>query len=117
MISPTLPIIIGLVGDIPSLLSIITKIGLDRIRKKQLEKDYYAKKFKDRLYHLYSKIMEDGKITEEEYETFSKLMSSYHEKKKSNEKDSSILTDKHYKEIDNQVKEKLKQLSIDQKVK
>ena len=96
-----MPIIIGLVGDIPSLISIlVTKIGFDRIRKRQLEKAYYAKEFKDKLFHLYSKIIEDDKITEEEYESFSRLMETYHEKKKSNEKDSkdsSILTDKDYK--------------------
>ena len=88
---------------------------MDKIRKKQLEKAYYPKEFKDRLYHIYSKIIEDGKITEEEYESFSKLMSTYHEKKK--DKDSSILSDKDYKEIDTLVKEKLKELSVEQKVK
>ena len=121
LIPPIFPIVIGLVADAPSLISILlTKIGFDRIRKKQLDKAYYAKEFKDRLYHLYSKIMEDGKITEEEYESFSRLMETYHEKKKSNEKDSkdsSILTDKDYKEIDTLVKEKLKQLSVEQKLK
>ena len=111
LIPPIFPIVIGLVADAPSLISIlVTKIGFDTIRKRQLEKAYYAKEFKDKLYHLYSKIIEDDKITEEEYESFSKLMETYHTQKADEKSEKTILTEKDYKEIDNLVKEKLKKL-------
>ena len=107
-------IIIGS-SSLPGIITFIAStIGFNKLRDRNLKKAYHAKEFKDKLFQLYAKIINDSKITEDEYKQFSSMMSEYDKKDRIDEKErsSEILSAKDLEEIKNLIaSQKIKKLS------
>ena len=115
-------IIIGS-SSLPGIITFIAStVGFNKLRDRNLKKAYHAKEFKDKLFQLYAKIINDGKIPGDEYKQFSSMMSEYDKKDENTsngvkEKSDEILSVKDRDDINNRIKEEMKNLIVNQRLK